>query len=260
MNDHDLALAADFMIDEKYDLLAPHIRQHIEKCEQCSKNLMDLTDALSDQTTTKFPLETQAKKKSRAVVAKDWLVAASITLAIGTGIMAWQYYHKYNELLEMSQKETDYNNLLLQNRSLENEKVELKTQNSHYAASLKKQNDSMAVLNVELQTKSNVIASLYTPNPELEEEMGLILRSGNLDVLSPDKRKYTQQETLNFRWKDEPKRLGLAVYNNNGMRVQTISSIDKGFELPLAKFGLGLYYYELYYEDDLVAINSFEIH
>ena len=47
MNDHDLALAADFMIDEKYDLLAPHIRQHIEKCEQCSKNLMDLTDALN---------------------------------------------------------------------------------------------------------------------------------------------------------------------------------------------------------------------
>ncbi|MBO6516647.1 MAG: hypothetical protein JJ975_08855 [Bacteroidia bacterium] len=250
LDDLELAMAADLLVENRYEHLDPVVSNHIEECEVCSEKLMKLADVVDEMDEQDSTLLPDVKKTKR--VPNDWLLAASVVFLLILSFVVWRGRQEYQELsmkykvLVDSVEQSESKQLRLEELEKSLERIEL-------------QQDSLEKIREEIAMNENAIASLYVPNQNLEEEIARSLRSGNLELTSPVETDYQRNDHLTFLWESEPAQLGLVVYNNQGLKVKMISSIDKGFVLPLNQFNIGMYYYELYYENELVKINKFNI-
>lgn len=258
LSEYELAIAADAIVGDRYDSLGISTRDHLSGCEKCSSHLMELTDVIEDVNQDNV-IELNGKIKS--IVVYRWVSAVAVIVIIGLSSVILNYKSKVDILVsDMNYLSKSTSGLINPTKNDSMSYHALQKLLSDHSKLLIEQKDSLNQLRLEQQSANNLIASLYRPNLKLEEEMALTLRSGSLKLLSPNTIKFNHNKELMFKWEGGPFVLDLVIYNNQGLKIKTDLKVKNGHHILLDKFNIGVYYFELYSENELVLIKKFEIY
>lgn len=259
LTDHEFALAAEALANGSYDSLDKTIREHLETCDECRIHLMELASAIEEMESLATENGAEKVEKLRFLNPR-YVAAASTILLILTAVFSIQNNFRKQEIIEsLNQKTRELKDSSTQTKLIDSLKSELSDAGQAYEVKLKERDDSIQQIQKEYEEVRMAIASAYEPNNNLEEEMQLTLRSGKIDLTSPNQLEFTNNGFVNFKWKNSGIRPDLVIYNNRGMQIHRQDKVINGHKLNLSKFNFGTYYYELHNKNELGAIGKFEI-
>jgi hypothetical protein len=253
LNDLELARAAEALNQGHYDGFDTKLKNHLEECEACSTHLMELMDVLTSTENVEPKTQIPVLAEQKTSKTKTWLVAASIAALLS---FTWAWYNQ----VRFSSIEHDFQGLSSFSDSLAALEERTRLQQTKLSQSTDQKSDSIQALKEELLNTEEIIASLYLPNTTLEEEMLLVLRSGSLNLIYPNKARFFRSDKLLLQWNSGPEKLNLVIYNNQAVTLKTIKAIPNGYQLPLSDFNYGTYYFELFSGRDLMTLKKFEIY
>jgi len=244
--------AADELMAHSYDSLKKETRLHLETCSQCRTRVFELVSNLEEMDQASSELTSPAPS-----AMKTWLAVAAILLLVLSSGLLWNKNKQQEKTIAFlkNKPQTD-SGLILENvrltKSIRLVEDSIQKQKAHFA-------DSMANIQSELNLSQALTASLYKPNLKLEEEMKLVLRAGTIKLNQPKKKQYKKTEKLTFKWNQNQGAMDLLIHNNQGLTLFIKDGIKSGYALPLKKFSLGTYYFELQQDGELEAMGKFEL-
>ncbi|MBO6515045.1 MAG: hypothetical protein JJ975_00660 [Bacteroidia bacterium] len=259
LTEYQLSIVADAMEDGRIDEVDSDIRFHLEECLECKHAVLELVENMTamhqsfSNTTSPEP-----RKIERYSVNVRWIAAAATVLLFLSIVFSLYQRNRYESEIALIQggikqgtptKTAEQTSML---DSLEEAIYNLKVKQNRYI-------DSVASLEEKLILHNDLLAQLYAPNPELEEEMSILVRSDYVEVIEPHLRSRVQNGFLTFEWKESNQVLDLLIYSNKGLRVIHQNQIKNMHKQSVSKLAPGLYYYELFRGDEMVAMGKFQL-
>lgn len=264
LSEYEISLVVDAMQSDQLEELDQKISTHLESCTTCKIQAMELSElmvAMDDAGISEDPqIKTLKTPEKKASNWKVWAMVASFALLIASSLFYWWNSNKYEtqianletELAESAEQVVAHKNDSL-NALIQEMEVDFQEQIETYI-------DSVNQARAELKENQDLLASLFEPNPLLEEEMNLNLRSNSIRVTSPEQNEYASNEKVPFIWDDaSATQLSLVLYNNKGLAILQVENITNGYELLTEQLTPGVYYWQLFQENEMVGMDKFDL-
>ncbi|NUO03731.1 MAG: hypothetical protein HUU01_24215 [Saprospiraceae bacterium] len=254
-NDHHLseegiAACAEALLAESTGDLPPQLQAHLESCEACRREVIELYGLIStmpprdienpDQDEATQP-SSPRKPETRLHPGWRWsLVAMTALLAF------WMYRSSQTTQLLLKPNQNVPTpipeQLLNPQQKAERPIVETETPEQ----------------NPVKQPEQELYAANFVPSAELEGLTGEVLRSGGLEITSPTVNQTVKPgNEIFFQWKqDNSTPLQLIVLDNRGKELfrQEVSNGSYGWRTPQRP---GLYYWKLESTEELLFTGKF---
>ena len=260
LNEETIAMVAEALAFDKMNKMQPEILNHIEDCLQCKKEIFSVYGLIKNEkfTLNNIPhesKETTHKKKtdSTKFYIYDFLKIASVFLLLVSLIILINYLSG-NKVSPINAKFQIVDSLkkdnLSENQNINNTPIasatEINIQKDISGNSLGNNDDLIPKLK-ESEIFENLISSNY--------------RGTNIEVLSPDcNQKFTAKQKITFKFKgDLSIPITIIIYNNSGKEIFRKSGISTNSYDYSPTLSLGLYYWKLIQEDNLMYVGKFFI-
>ncbi len=265
LSEHEISKVVDTMLSSEYENLDAKIKTHLELCIDCKMQTVELFEMLNAMDEANISEKPQvislAPSISKSGTWKLWSLVASIALLIAFSLFYWQDRKGYET--KIANLEEDLTQL--------SEQVVIKKYDSlnaiitemefNFQHQIEVYADSVNQAKIKQEENQSLFVSLYEINALLEEEMNLELRSNDLKLSSPVQTHYNANEKIIFKWNNKQvTQIDLVLYNNKGLSVFTAVQIKNNYELPIQKLSLGTYYWQIFNENEMVAMDRFELH
>jgi hypothetical protein len=243
LNDESVAQYVDALIASTTDALPPEVRDHVAECLECKMAITELYSILrtKDSSERARPAAPESRAhRSFAFPRAAYRIAAVLALALLAGVAGylWLSAPAHESTTQRVSKKAD-TLLTQQGNGMQNPMSS--------GVSLEKQKGD--------RTQYELAAS-FTVDPNLEDLVGVSLRSEGVKVIAPLPGADVGDD-ISFEWKavNEPT-LTLHILNNTGTIVRTTKS-DSPPVVIKARFGRGLYYWKLESDEELLYVGKF---
>ena len=217
LSKNEIAQAAEFLFNNKYNKLSIEIRTHLKNCNECAGQVEFLVSILQDDKNN--------KKGISVIKLTPYFAAASIIIAL---LFLFPFKNKLAKLPDDVSIVDKFNSQLNPDSLIVNKEIQ------EYA------NKEIAQSNIT----SNEI--LFADNPNLEilvERFKTKDRSCDIVIKSESVIK-TKKTTLLLNWEnDENIEVSIEIYNNKEELIKTFNT--NGNFIELEKLDAGLYYWNL---------------
>ena len=251
LNEEGIALYADGLLLEKIDMLPISIRNHVEDCQQCKKEVFDTYELIRNNQRFKniethpfFGLKKEnqhsgsgSRMYSFLKIVAVFLIIISVSVVINYLLKTKSQSNSLNSQVTSNSKDTLHE---IGNPAKKNVNVQR-------VDSSNAQNERLAV-NFK---KSELFEGLISSN----------FRSADIEVLSPFLgQKFIKQSHIIFEFKgDVSIPVTIKVYNNKGKEMLVRNGISTNRYRYAPKLYSGLFYWKLLREDDLLYVGKFYI-
>lgn len=230
LTEQEIAQCADALTSGKYDELPGQIKEHLASCDVCAHEVLMVTD-FSEKIKLVSP-----KRKNK----KFWLITSSVAAVIAVLVIG-------NTILNKAQRTEQQ--ATVQVLPAQRENTDVSTEKTTLAEHLKSagKNEAPAPQKTTKMQKEELLA--YSPNDNLEklaQNFKGKYRGEDISVITSHE--FNCSGTDSLRWSN-PENIGLTVeiYNNKGIKTNTITS--SGNKLALPGLSPGLFYWKLINND-----------
>jgi hypothetical protein len=236
LSENGIALYVDAIKLERIDSLPAAIVHHVEGCEECKMQIMEVTELLANEQydkTMDHPFF-GPKKYPFSTFSGIYRIAAVFVIAAFIGTI---YYFFANRMVESTQNKQSVT-------------IEKPIYNPVPG-------DSLPVNQKQFIPKptNELLAANFEPSPNLEDLVQTQFRSTTIEVISPANGE-TVQSPITFRWKLYDKRLTIKILSNKELTLVS-STLSRDSFTASKKFGPGLYYWKLETDDELLFAGKF---
>jgi hypothetical protein len=238
LSDRDKALYADAMRLERTGKLPGTIRTHVSQCEQCKKEILDLlelTDGVPYSAEGTHPYFDRAREPRTAVWVRAWRIAAVLAAAIGIGLI-WDVLTPFQEQVPPR------SDITLESESTGPVLPETTATDQSTSPG----------------TTAGDLASRFEPSPNLEDLVGMPLRSVSTAGFRPAVGAVLTNP-VRLSWEATlrgPYRLSI-LDNRDRTLVDTTLGVSR-LVLP-GRLGAGLYYWKLVAGGKLQFVSKFSV-
>ncbi len=234
LNENGIALYVDAIKLEQIDKLPAAIVHHVEQCEECKMQIMEVAELMAGQEYDKTVKHPFFNPKEYPVYSGIYRIAAVLVIAAFIGTI---YYFLANKMPETIQNK----------QSLV---IEQQPRNPVLT-------DSLPVEQKRSPAKptDNLIAANVESSPNLDDLVQTQFRSTTIEIISPEIGAIVQNP-VTFRWKQYEKRITIKILSNKELTL--VSSTLSGDSFTTTKkFAPGLYYWKLETTDELLFVGKF---
>ncbi|MDP1677959.1 MAG: hypothetical protein Q8L88_13960, partial [Bacteroidota bacterium] len=199
LSENGIALYVDAIKLERIDNLPAAIVHHVEECEECKMQIMEVAELLAGEQFDKtmnhpFFSPKEAIPASFSVIYR---IAAVFVIAAFIGTI---YYFLANRMPETTQN----------NQSAATEQKNL----------LPVHKDSLAIEHKQSSVKptDDLFAVNYEPSPNLEDLVQTQFRSTTIEIISPAIGEIVRNP-ITFRWKQYDKRITIKILSNKELTL-----------------------------------------
>lgn len=251
LNDEALALFAEAMMLNRQEVLPEVVREHVEDCLQCKKEIIALYDFMRKdnvfQKIHKHPyFDNPIIHKGKSSKIYDLLKITAVFLLI-IGISSLVYYVfiyekniniKNNKLVYSADSLGKYRSDSISQKSKETGFISKKEFKSS-------KNNALAMNMKESVLFESLIASHY--------------RSNDLEVSFPPlNHPFSLGKAIVFKINgDISEPIALFIFNNEGKRILEKGNISVNCVVLTQKLSTGLYYWKLLKDDNLIQVGKF---
>jgi len=236
LSDEAIAMYADAMQQNKEYNLPPTVLKHVEDCLQCKKNVF----AIYEINKNKDSIESNSHAL-RNNTGNFLRIAAALILIIGIGFLLY--------------------NIIGVNKTKTTPITDLKSTESQHKVKSPIEKDSATIPKKSLpapQIKQNELA-LNTQESEMFE--GLInssYRSNEVEITSPRLNQlFSPTQMIIFQFKsDNPSTYIIKLYNNKGEKIFQSEAFSNTRYSLRKKLPVGLYYWKLEMQEDLLYVGK----
>jgi hypothetical protein len=235
LSENGIALYVDAIKLERIDNLPATIVHHVEECEECKMQIMEVAELLANEQydkTMDHPFF-GFKKYSNSTFPGIYRIAAVFVIAAFIGTI---YYFLAN-------------------------KTPNALQNKQTVAVQQKQlsvpNDSSTIQSKQTASKltQDLLAANFEPSPNLDDLVQTQFRSTTIEIISPAVGEVVINPII-FRWKQYDKRLTIKILSNKESTLVSSSLSGDSFTTS-KKIAPGLYYWKLETDDELLFVGKF---
>jgi hypothetical protein len=238
LSDETIALYVDAMLQNKENNLPPIVLEHVENCLQCKKNVFAIYEINKNNADSIENNSPELKNNTGNFLR----IAATLILIIGIG------YLLYNIIGNHQTKTTPITDF----KSIENQ---------HKVNSPPEKDSATTTPQKSLpgpQIKQNELA-LNTRESEMFE--GLInssYRSNEVEITSPRLNQlFSPAQSVLFQFKtDNPSTYMIKLYNNKGEKIFQSEAFSNTSYPLRKKLPIGLYYWKLEMQEDLLYVGK----
>jgi len=236
LSENGIALYVDAIKLERTDGLPESIVHHVEQCEICKMQIMQVAELMADEhydKSMKHPF--LAPKESHISTYADiYRIAAVLVVAAFIGTM---YYFLSNSMPEKVGGK--------QSVAVEQQKQLPVPRGS--TPDVRKQ--------TPVKQKEELLAANFESSPNLEDLVQTQFRSTSIEIISPSVGDIVRSP-ITFRWKQYDKPVTIKILSNKELTL--ISSTLSGDSFTTSKkFAPGLYYWKLETADELLFAGKF---
>jgi len=238
-----MSLVVEAMEVGRFDQLEITITKHLEDCVTCKSEVLELSEIIGVKTdSTMVPTKEDRKvslTQKRFTFGRS-VAAAAVLLLIGSLLFNLSQKRKFEAEIQLIYQEKGHS---IGNSKYIGKMDSLRSLITTLESVRTEYEDSLSKLQKEKGKQESLVAVLFQPNEELEEEMSLNLRSGSVHVLQPKINEQVSGSSVIFRWQESKDKFDLVIYNNKGLQVLKMAQFRNGQELKVDKFSFGLYYF-----------------
>ncbi len=232
LSENGIALYVDALKLERLHDLPETIRLHVEQCEECKMQIMEVSQLMNDKVydkTMKHPYF-DAQEQTSSPFSIVYRIAAIFVIAAFT---ATTYYLLFNGASDQHHDITVQHapNII----SADSARIE------------KKQSPPSPT--------SDLFAANFEESPNLEDLVQTEFRSTTINILSPAIGEIVRTPII-FRWKQYDKPLKIKILSNKE-RTLVASTVRGDSFTTTKKFAPGLYYWKLETDDELLFMGKF---
>lgn len=237
LSDEAVSLYAEALKLDKLDQLPQAINEHIESCDHCHAQSIELYSIIKDvERSGPHPYFDKAPAK---VFPIRTLASIAAVLLIG-GLMFFFITKNQAKIDTNPDRPVVEQDSVLEEESLLKDTVKLEEI-------------------IPEEKPSRPIAMAYTPNAELEDLVNSVYRSSGLSIEAPENgASFTKNTAIPFSWKGSDEQRFLIILDNKGKQVsrRLLNVNTIAYEESLNS---GLFYWKLESEEDLLHVGKFSI-
>ncbi len=236
LSENGIALYVDAIKLEQVGKLPEEILRHVEECEECAMQVMEVTELVSDDqydNNSEHPFF-GPKKQTPFVFPAIYRIAAVLVIA---ALISTIYYI----LADRTSTGTPGNEPVMTEQL-----NQLTVPNRTVLAETEKTSEKDA---------PSLFAMNFEPSPNLEDLVQTQFRSISIEVISPVNGDIVQTP-VTFRWKRYEKRVTIKILSNKELTLVSSTLSGDSFTSP-KKFAPGLYYWKLETTEELLFVGKF---
>lgn len=250
LTNEEIAMCADAINDGTFAQLPQRLRSHLQECDQCAEEVINVAEIASGTTDIQIPTETkdipQVPKSLRGNNNKVVFGLAAAAAIVGFAIILnipWDD----NEFQETNDKQqvASTDQMTEDTSSVANQEKQSKKSEKISTPESKKDQPTR---NRDQKQQKKLLAN-YEPNPRLEKlhkNMQGSFRGSSVEIITKPTLKYQKGDKL--QWKNpNQKTLYLEIFNNQGKEIHRDTTTRATYDLQDLK--PGLYYWKLISED-----------
>jgi len=234
----ELALYVDAMRLERAPELPGSIQLHVSRCEQCKKEvleLLELTDTLPYNTEEPHPYFDRVITPPSAAWVTAWRLAAVLALAVGLGAI-WYVLDPFGEIRVEPRAES-----VIEDSARSADEVATSTREPAVS---------------EASTEAGDMAARFVESPNLEDLVGMPLRSGAAASGSPAAGAVLAAP-IELTWRTtEAGPFRVSVLDNTD-RVVLDTAVASSRVIVQQRLGPGLYYWKVVAGGKLQLVSKF---
>ena len=228
LDENGIALYVDALHLEHLSQLPKEILQHVEHCEECKLQIVEVFDLVQEgmeEKTIQHPFFDIKPSKMHYFI-QSYRIAAIFILAALIGTLYFLFIQK-----ELTVTPEISKSLLL--------------------------NDSVkAHKNISSQKPINdLLADSFSPSPNLDDVVHTEYRSSTIEVISPENGAIVHSP-ISFHWNQYDKPVKIKILTNREITILT-SIVQKNTFVTAKTFPPGLYYWKLESDDELLFVGKF---
>lgn len=247
LTEQEVALCADAINGNTFNSLPEEIREHIAICDECASEVLAVAE-VARELSAENKKGKQFKLTTGRIIALVTSAAAIIVFAV---VFTNHQYKTFNSV----EKPIASNDSLTSGKS---DSVLVKDVEKTNQTSQKSQKDNIeSEKPASYKEKTGELLASYEPNSELEklyENYASEYRGDDISVISERIVRVPANDSL--MWSNPSGEiLNVDIFNNQGIRIITISSDSNGIKIPALNDGL--YYWKLINQDfDLLFVGK----
>lgn len=233
LSENAVALYVDAVKLDQVEKIPTEIVRHVEDCEQCAMQIMEVTELVTDDQydkTMKHPFFGIKERKNSPFLV-IYRVAAVLVIAAFIGTI---YYGLNNRTMDAIPGNKP---AVTQQQSIPNE---------HPVIGEKK---------LIVKPTEDLFAVNSVVSPNLEDLVQTQFRSTSIEVISPAIGEIVQTP-VTFRWKQFEKKITIKILSNKELTLVSSTLSGSSFTTP-KKFAPGLYYWKLETAEELLYVGKF---
>ncbi|MEM7102047.1 MAG: hypothetical protein AAF502_02875 [Bacteroidota bacterium] len=262
LNTEGLALYVDALKLDKTDKLPDHIVEHIDNCKQCHVQAIEMyasVSAIDYSNLGDHPVLDHGQNKPKPT-SRNWLWLFAILLAVTVLWVVNQ--NKGEESPSANNNEHDGNTEAVQPKE-EMPRDSIIT-SPPIDIDLKDEEPLQEETAPDNQPENNrttkapeLIAMDFTPFDELENQVGEVFRSDDIEIISPPlETRFAFGKIVNLVWEGgSDDTITIKIFDNKNNLVLLRNSAVSPYRIGELKHGL--YYWKLETEDDLIHVGKF---
>lgn len=228
LSTEEIAIYIDALKKGKLDKVPRHIIEHIETCDECAAEVIDIYDTFNQQNELK-----NEKRKGSIFYIIGSAAAAAILLLI--------FFNKTMFKGENAHHQTQLANTIEQRELLET--MDLKIDSLH-------KKPIQDLLDNTVPADKKILAAAYLPDKEFEllvERYKGTMRGTEIEMITTSVLELKSKKTVKLEWENPDKNLlTLEVYNNKATKIRETNIKGNSFEFSERQ---GLYYWKLFNRD-----------
>lgn len=241
LTEEEIAIYADAINDNNWNLVPENLLAHIQSCEQCSAEA-----AIVAELSKEHSLKTNKRK---LFSSKKWLLPASIVAAAGITVLVILKLTTANQPSSSVEVAATTENQITTEKIGIAEKAKDISPVDKPLTTDKKPTETSGVNQPEKSLRQKEMLALYTPDERLEKLYNSFknaYRGQTVKVITNTILEIPGSDSL--KWSN-PRHEELVVefYNNSGKRISAQSTQQQGIKIPVQTSGL--YYWKLINQD-----------
>jgi len=254
LNDEAIALFSDALILKREEMLDIGIRNHVENCQQCRKEVFAIYEIMKKdsvvQGTTQHPLlgKPETDKKTLFRIHNLLKIAAVLLVFFSiSGLIYTVFTHPKNLVVTDNQTThtSDTTNKHNKDKIAETDKDSISVSNNEHSKNTSLHENELAVNLEESPIFEGLIASHY--------------RSNDIEVSFPPlNHQFAFNEKIEFKLNGNiTESVVLFIYSNKGEKIAEKNNISVNSTMLNKKLPTGLYYWKLIQDDNLLQAGKF---
>jgi len=236
LSTEELAYYSEMLAKNKLSNVPSNIIEHIENCDSCAIQAIDLSLIIENTEITTTPI---IDKRNILTRYKYIAIAASILLPI----LTWVTFNQLTKDKTKTDNITDNTAIVID--SIQNKNNTIAQQNNKDSLNIIKQNSTQ-------EPKQQALLAYNEPNKELEKLTNYFvenLRGENITIITKSKLIITESNDIILKWKNiEEENLSVEIYDNKYLLIESDELSGNSYKVK-SNLKKGLYYWKLINED-----------
>lgn len=249
LSEEEIAIYADAINDNNWDLVPQNLIAHIQSCEQCSAEA-----AIVAELSKELSIKTNRKKQLNS---KSWLLPVSAVAAAGITVMVILKLIPAHQTSSSEKIATTTKNQIVTKKNRITDNTKQITPAGKPLSSDNKPTETTAANQHEKPLQQKEMLALYTPDERLEKlynSFKSTYRGETVKVITNTILEVPGSDSL--KWSNPGhEELVVEFYDHSGKKISIQSTHQQGIKIPVQNSGL--YYWKLINQDyDLLYVGK----